>query len=281
MPDRPAPLTARDRLTGLVQPDETDRLSILVYGGPGVGKTVLAGTAQDEPSTRPVVVCSAEGGHRSIMHRLRIPDTDPRHDTLFIKLIETFPDDMLEIVDVVRDNPGMIKTVVIDSLTDMAWRVEQSILSRPNPKRESPHSLAWSEWGPFNTRVRNLVTVFRDLKVNVIATALENRDDKGNFTPIIGGNKTSAVIPGFFDTVARLSTEGEIAADGKTLVSRRVLTIMSNPKFAAKDRNDPTGVLAPTLYDPTVSKLVARFAEGMQAAVKSMTLPASNGHKEK
>jgi hypothetical protein len=238
---------------------------------------VLAATAQDDPRTRPVLLCSAEGGHKSIIWRLSLPESDPRHGTLYIKRIEKFPDDIYEMVQVIKENPGIVRTVVMDSLTDLAWRVEQNMLSTPNRERKTEGALGWSEWRIFNTRVRNLITMFRDLNVNVIATALETEKD-GNYGPIVGGKTTAEYLPGFFDSVHRLAIVSEPAPseDGKSmvLVQRRLLTLTADSKFVAKDRNDPLGVLPRTMYDPTVPLLLQRVEQGIRAAAQQNAITA-------
>lgn len=282
MADRPPALVLEERLGGLVKPDTGNLLSVLVYGAPGVGKTVLAGTAQDDARTRPVLVCSAEGGHKSILWRLSVPESDPRHDGLAIKEIVRFPEDLYAVIDVVAENPGLVRTVVIDSITDIAWRVEQSMLRKPNPERKAPNTLAWSEWAPFNTAVRTLVTMIRDLNVHVIATALET-EKESSFGPLAGGKKTAELLPGFFDSVHRLAIVGEpeTTPDGKrtVLAQHRELVLTADSRMVAKDRNDPLGLLPRTMRNPTVSKLLDRSEEGMRLAAEQPHNDQNNHHK--
>lgn len=270
MAQRPPPLVMNGRLDGLVTLDDGELLSVLFYGAPGVGKTVLAATAQDAERTRPVLFCSSEGGHKSIMHRLALPESDPRHGTLDILHVQDFTEDMNRVFLFIKRNPGVYKTLVIDSLTDMAWRIQQAMLRKPNTQRDTEGALAWSEWDPFNTNVRNLIMQFRDLGVNLIATALET-ERKNDVGPLVGGKKTSELLPGFFNTVGRLATVGQLASDGKTVVQKRVLTLASNSKFVAKDRSDPTGKLPSTMDDPTIPKLLARAEQGVALAAKALS----------
>ena len=95
---------------GVVPPDEiSDYLSIFVYGPPGVGKTVLAGTSDDSPNTSPVIVADIEGGTRSIRKRKGI-DVKPIRST----------EDLVELHrQLLTENDGYYKTCVIDSLTEL------------------------------------------------------------------------------------------------------------------------------------------------------------------
>ena len=47
-------------------------MNLLIYGEPGVGKTVLAGSAADHPDTAPILILDVEGGVTSLRTRTDI-----------------------------------------------------------------------------------------------------------------------------------------------------------------------------------------------------------------
>ena len=55
-------------------------LKLLVYGPPAVGKTTLAGTAEDHEDMAPVLLCNIEGGELSVKNRLDVWTTDQLRD---------------------------------------------------------------------------------------------------------------------------------------------------------------------------------------------------------
>ncbi len=274
MSERPPPAVIDERLTGLTKPVASLRLNLLVYGASGVGKTVLAGSAEDDERTAPVLYVDVEGGLLSISQR---------GDKLDVFRVSDFRRDMTLLESYLRsatDQHGKLpyRTIVIDSLTRMAWLIMADILRQPNPKRASKDVLEYSEWNILTNRVRSLVMFFTDLNAHLICTALEREDDS-QLHVSMPGRQTSEQTPSFFNTVARLSMHPIAAPDGKTMTERRRLQFQKSSRVDAKDRSDPLGMLPHDMDYPSVSMLLDRIAEGHRLAVEQ-TRPAEQKEQQ-
>jgi phage nucleotide-binding protein len=200
-------------------------LNMLVYGEPGAGKTYLAATAQDHPSTTPVLFLDVEGGTTTIRKR---KDVDVKRVGSIQELVEVHK--VLH-----EENDGYYKTVVIDSLTelqklDMRDIMKEVVQRRPDLDPDVP---SMREWGKSAEHMRRIVRGFRDLPCNTIMTALSNieRDENGvvTYTPSLPG-KLKMEVPGFMDIVGYLSST--IESDE---VIRRIQFAKSR-RVIAKDR---------------------------------------------
>lgn len=227
---------------GVVPPDEiSDYLSIFVYGPPGVGKTVLAGTSDDSPNTSPVIVADIEGGTRSIRKRKGI-DVKPIRST----------EDLVELHrQLLTENEGYYKTCVIDSLTelqklDMVGIMRELVSRRPDLDVDVPSQ---REWGKSIEHMRRIVRGFRDLPMNTIFTAhsIAEKDNNNNVTymPSLPG-KLKMEISGFVDVVGYMTVAVE---DGVTV---RRIQFAQTQKVIAKDR---TASLGDIVDNPTIPML--------------------------
>ena len=222
-------------------------LKILVYGYPGVGKTVFAATANDDKRTSPALLIDLEGGTLSIADK----NIDVVRVTEFKQLSEVYQ---------YLRNGSHYKTVIIDSLTEVQKLNMYEILQQAvaaNPARD-PDIPRIDEWGKSVEQMRRLVRYFRDLPMHVIITALaqEVRDERdGNITvkPALPG-RLSDEVSGFLDIVGYLGVL-EKAVGEEHRVIRQMLTRPMG-KFIAKDRS---GKLDQFIEEPTVAKLLDRI----------------------
>lgn len=246
-------LTA-EKLGGLQVQTVADKMAfinLLVYGDPGVGKTVLAASADKVPEMRPVIFIDIEGGTFSI--RERYPEVK-------VVRVESW-DDMQSIYDALLMEDHGYRTVVLDSLTEIQKFSMYNIMEftvKKDPDRD-PDVPSMREWGKNIEQIRKLVRAFRDLPMHTIFTALE-KSDKDNKTgkvktkPSLSG-KLANEVAGFLDIVAYQYTkvhEDEL---------RRYLLTGSHEQYVAKDRSDN---LPLTIESPTMDKVFG-FAFGNES----------------
>ena len=238
--------------------DRPAALKVLIYGDPGVGKTVFASTAP-----RPILWLESEGGTQSIGDK---KDIDIARVTGL--------GDYREALTYLVNNPDKYQTVVIDSLSETQAHVLKDIMRTVvslDPKRDE-FAPQFGEWGKLTGVMREIVRAYRDLPMNVIFTALtrEDKDDLTGRTRIRPKLSPSLAddVPAFVDACIYLYTatskSGEVAKDGAQ-PDEEGLTIVRNGllkptgKYVAKLRA-PKGSNPPDfLPDPTfdaISKLV-------------------------
>lgn len=217
-------------------------MNMLIYGDPGVGKTVLAGSASEIEAMSPVLFVDVEGGTMSL--RNKYPQVDVVRVSNWV--------DMVTVYKELADNPNLYKTVVLDSLTEIQKFSMYNIMKdliQGDPDRD-PDVPGLREWGKNSEQVRRFVRAFRDLPVNTIFTALAavDKDQKTGLTvnrPGLSG-KLSAEVAGFLDIVCYMYIR---VVDGDV---KRLLLTSSTDSCIAKDRSDS---LPPVLEEPDMQTI--------------------------
>lgn len=227
---------------------------VLVYGDSGVGKTVFASSAP-----RPILWLESEGGTHSIGDKEGI-------DIARVEGLESYR----EALTYLLQNPGVYKTVVIDSFSETQAAVLKDIMDAvvAIDKTRDEFSPQFGEWGRLTGIMREIARAYRDLPMNVVITALA-REDKDEFT---GKTKVrprlsptlADELPAFMDAViflyAASMKKGEVEKEGVT-PDEEGLTIVRNGlikptgKYVAKLRA-PKGSNPPDfISDPTFDKV--------------------------
>jgi|SRR5215471_2515996 len=246
----PAGYFALDQLREKLQvrpPDEiVDWLNLMVYGDPGAGKTWLAGTAEDDPRTSPVLYLDCEGGVTTIRHRRNI-------EVVPVRSIPQLEDIYNLLYYSIDSETGKIPygTVVIDPITELADLDMRTIMKQAyqaKPETVDIDVPSPREYGKNRNHIRLIVRGFRDLPCHVILTATAGRDQDSSTPPIISyhpgfAGKMVREIPGFMDIV------GYLYADATTGEVVRRLQVQGTRRIQAKDRTNRLGgvVLNPTI----------------------------------
>ena len=189
-----------------------DGVKILVYGGPGYGKTTLIGSL---PS--PIII-SAEAG------LLSLADLD-------IPYIEvTNMDSLREAYSYVAGKDGaQFQSVAIDSISEIAEVVLSAEKKIAKDVRQA--------YGALQEQVTDLIRAFRDLSgknVYMSAKMEKVQDETGRilYGPSLPGTKLGQQISYYFDEVFSLRVEKD--EEGKTV---RMLQTEADPSYVAKDRS--------------------------------------------
>lgn len=250
------------RLAGLnvVPVSEGPRhMKICLYGVPGVGKTRLAGSANDVEAMRPVLFIDLEGGTESI--RTLYPDIEVvRVKTEFDKggrVKKSAWAQLRGLYEELKKGQHGYNTIVIDNITEAYQISLQDVMQKltaENPDRD-PDVPGMREWGKATAQIRRFIRSMRDLPLHVIITAheLAKEDDSGivrHVTPSLPG-KLALEVPGFFDEVFYLYTKSEKGEDNKPITVRKIQT-QPVGKYIAKDRTDRLPLV---VSDPTMKAL--------------------------
>jgi phage nucleotide-binding protein len=205
-------------------------VNILVYGQAGAGKTSLIKTL-DNP-----IILSSEAG------LLSIKDCDIPY--IEIRTISDFKESLAWLSS--SNERLEYKSVAIDSLSEI------SELILEHEKRNSKD--ARMAYGEMTAQISSIIRAFRDFNKTVYMTAKleKSQDETGRMTysPSIPGNKTSQLLPYFFDEVLALRVETN--KDGE---SRRALMCDSDGLWQAKDRSGKLDKIEP----PNLSQIIKKI----------------------
>lgn len=222
-------------------------MNILVYGEPGVGKTLLGGTALDHKDLRPCLYLDVDGGITTVRERKDLEVKQVRTMTEARQIFNTLYDS----VNWEADEPTLpYKSIVVDTLSELAKLDMREIMKKvaqENPKMNE-YVPSQREYLISGERVREIVRHYRDLPCHVIFLChSDDRKDNQNrtvFFPQFSG-RLRHDIAGFIDVV------GYMYADIDKDRTERYLQVTKTRTVSAKDRTNKLGgvVANPTLPD--------------------------------
>jgi phage nucleotide-binding protein len=223
-------------------PSNIEYIKALIYGDPGVGKTVLCGTAADHEDTSPVLMIDIEGGTVSIRNK--------KVDVVTARSLM----EVQRIYNTLRKAGDNLyyKTVCVDSLSelqklDMVMVMKQAKQTAKDPDKINEDVPSMREWGISLNHMRVISRAFRDLPCHIIITSLahSHREDENSAEEKVLNlaGKARNEIPGFMDIFGYLYTERR----GATTIRR--LQLAKTRRVAAKDRTD---LLGDVIEEPTI-----------------------------
>lgn len=230
----------------------------MVYGEPGVGKTVLAGTALDHPDLTPVLYLDVDGGVLTLRKRKDLEVIQIRS----MKQAREIYNELFDATNWEAEDPTCpYATVVIDTLSELAKLDMREImkavaLANPNQQEYVPSPREYLINGE---RVREIVRAYRDLPCNVLFTChvgdMKNDANATIFFPQFNG-KLRSDIAGFIDIV------GYMTADVRGGETERFIQTVKTKRVAAKDRSQMLGdgvdnPTLPLLWDMIHGKVVS------------------------
>jgi len=151
-------------------------MNLLLYGKPGVGKTVLAATAKDHKDMQEILFCNVEGGLLSVASADVLAVDIGKDDKG--RLNGHVVQDLEKVFwAVMNKEPGFekIQTVVIDSGSELQNIDLQNIVAeqcKTNPRRNNIDDIWLEDYGKCTAKLLRVLRWFRDAPVNVIITAL-------------------------------------------------------------------------------------------------------------
>ncbi len=206
-----------------ITPQSADRLTALVIGRAGIGKTSLLRTI---PEDEPVCTLSAEAGLLCVRDLV----TAGRVTGVEIRSLAEFQEALAALKT--EEWRAAYRWVFIDSLTEIAARCVEDYQRRYPDKKDS-----FNLWGGYLDTMTGLIKAFRDLtSYNVVFTCLESVEydevKRRHIGPDISGRQLKERLTSYFDEVFYMTSMPGANGD-----ERRVLYTQPRPGQPGKDRS--------------------------------------------
>lgn len=228
--------------------EEAGHFKLLVYGFSGAGKTHLVSQCEDavvllfEPQGFNTVRRSNPG---AIM--VQNADGEPyiRDMNDFRRIMHSLMTG--ELAEEVKKATGQeVKTIVIDSLTEL----QQVIRADIERGRKPGSTFTMQDWGELGKRVRSVLAMLRDLKYNVVVTALvEDRESEETNTvrkiPLLEGGARRFVNQHFNAVGYAYRSIVEVSDEFPEGVRNLVLFSGDDEHFATKSYGALSGAVDP------------------------------------
>ena len=225
-------------------------IKVLVYGDPGVGKTVLSSTTGAR-----TLLLDAEAGTMTIRHAKNIQVFSVTSEQA---LAQIFP-----VLEYLRtDNSEKFEWVVIDSISELG----EMVLAEEMDKTKN----GMKAYGEMANRMIPFIKAFRDLDgLNVVMTAKlkSGKDDESGTIerrPSMPGNQVTTQLPYMFDLVMPLRV-----IKNQESQPERWLQTSGDQAWIAKDRSDKLDRWEQPNLAVIREKIIGKPSNSKPAAVKA------------
>jgi hypothetical protein len=242
---KPAPtadLFDLSTIAPITKPRRADQsFSMLLFGQPKTGKTLLSGTAADVEALSPVLVLAIEDGSSVLANA---------YDDIDIIEIQDWPT-AAKVIQAVAEGKTKYKTVIVDTLGELQEHMKAHITS------DGAQDMRIQDWGTIKDNTVNVVKLLHRSPVNsIFITHSEKQKDEntGAVTtqPVLLGKASLGEVPKVVDIIAYLA----VAQNKETKENVRVLQTGTDGKIDAGDR---FGKLDYQIISPTMSEIYAQL----------------------
>lgn len=222
-------------LAPIVKPRRADTsFSMLLFGNPKVGKTLLAGTAMDVEALQPVLVLAIEDGSSVLANAYEDIDVIEISDWKTAAAV----------IEKVASGETKYKTVIVDTLGELQEHMKDHLEGG-----NDTGAMRIQDWGTLKSHTVNVVKMLHRSSVNSIFISHADKvkdEETGRVTiqPYLLGKGSLGEVPKVVDIIAYLA----VVQDKETKSNIRVLQTESNGKIDAGDR---FGKLDAQIVEPT------------------------------
>jgi hypothetical protein len=222
-----------------------DSFSMLLYGAPKAGKTLLAATASDVDELSPVLVLAIEDGTSVLAHQYEDVDVIEVEDYATGSAI----------IQAVAEGNTKYKTIIIDTVGEYQEFLKEVLIGAAD---NSTGGMRIQDWGTLKEKSVNAVKLLHRSPVNSIFISHAERvkdEESGKVTiqPYMLGKGSLGEIPKVVDIIAYLAVVQDKESGGNI----RVLQTESNGKIDAGDR---FGKLDAQIINPTMGVIYAQLS---------------------
>jgi hypothetical protein len=236
------------QFTSVAQAAQLSGVKVLVYGGPGMGKTVLAATLGANS-----VLISAEAGLLSLkqanlerLYGVGNPSINYNMPVIVVSNVQDFSD-ALEWLKHSHEAKQFVN-VGMDSLSEIA----EVVLNNAKRQVKDPRQA----YGELTEKMESLVRAYRDLPGRNVYMSAKMEPTKDELTgivksgPSMPGRKLGPALPYFFDEVFRIGVNKTTTGE-----PYRFLQTQPDIQFDAKDRSGALAAIEPPHLSNLFSKI--------------------------
>ena len=222
------------------------KMSVIIYGPPGAGKTPLAAAMANSPQLAPTLFVIADKGTRSIADR-----------SFDVAEVASW-DAVKVLVEWLAKGEHDYRSIVIDPISKIyTWILEDAMINR---KKGDNEVLELRDYGIALYKIQKLVVLLKSFDLHLIVIALEQTFEVKHINvlkPMLAGQAADRV-PAEFDVVMRLYTgKDSEGIPAQLLRTRGTSTVMARDRSMSLD-----DVITQPDGDTLVKTILAQLSEG-------------------